>query len=327
MRKQYWIGMIALVACGTAFGASFDCAKASNQIEKTICADKQLSEIDETMATAYKKALSSASDAQATKASQRAWLINERNKCQDAACLLAAYKTRLAELSGGDSKAGGNEASIVGRIECGRQTCSIIAENGELLMFEVNASVGKRILQACKIDDICEVRGVVQNEDVLTSVSKVQKRKDSQQSAPQSQQESQGNGVVTPAVAKMSPEEEQEAALKKHWDDPLTIDYAQTVKGIGGAQRKERPAAGTVRKMALGQYLNWERSAKNEWQFKLWNAMGMQNKNAVYNQCLQEVTQQWVNAFGYRETALRSSIFINGSVDLDKALRIVCAPS
>jgi len=106
----------------------------------------------------------------------------------------------------------------------------------------------------------------------------------------------------------------------------LTIDYALITQGIGGTQKKDRPAAGTIRQITLAAYLNWERKASEEWKFALWNATGIANKNVVYNDCLQKVADQWVASFGYREMTLRSPEFVNGQVDLNKALRIVCSP-
>jgi uncharacterized protein len=98
VEKNIWVGMIALATSSLALGASFDCAKASTSIEKTICSDKQLSELDDSLAVAYKNAASS-SDSATVKARQRAWISDERNKCQDSSCLKAVYSKRLAELT------------------------------------------------------------------------------------------------------------------------------------------------------------------------------------------------------------------------------------
>ena len=49
--------LLVLFAPLASHAASFDCAKASAKVEKAICADKELSALDERMAAAYKKQL------------------------------------------------------------------------------------------------------------------------------------------------------------------------------------------------------------------------------------------------------------------------------
>jgi uncharacterized protein YecT (DUF1311 family) len=79
--------------------ASFDCAKASTFIEKAICSDTQLSELDDSLLQSYKKAMANTFDAESLKAQQKAWLMNVRNKCQDSTCLIHTYNERLAALN------------------------------------------------------------------------------------------------------------------------------------------------------------------------------------------------------------------------------------
>jgi uncharacterized protein len=87
---------LAALPCA-AIAAGFDCAKAATQTEKAICADQALSELDEKLAAAFRSALASASDKDAVKNAQKAWL-KRRNACADAACLRQAYDARLDEL-------------------------------------------------------------------------------------------------------------------------------------------------------------------------------------------------------------------------------------
>ena len=50
------IASVALVSAGPAFaqsGPSFDCAKAANDVERTICKDPELAKADREMAAAY----------------------------------------------------------------------------------------------------------------------------------------------------------------------------------------------------------------------------------------------------------------------------------
>lgn len=80
-----------------AIAASFTCEKTVTQIEKKICADPELSSLDEKLAVAYQKALGAATDKKSAQRRQRAWL-STRNTCQDQVCLVTAYETRLAQL-------------------------------------------------------------------------------------------------------------------------------------------------------------------------------------------------------------------------------------
>jgi len=87
------------VECGTANAASFDCAKAQNRIEKAICANAEVSDLDEYLGRYYGGARSALGDGAACLASdQKQWLAAVRNKCDDASCLKKAYLERLGEL-------------------------------------------------------------------------------------------------------------------------------------------------------------------------------------------------------------------------------------
>ncbi|MTV38044.1 hypothetical protein [Duganella radicis] len=118
----------------------------------------------------------------------------------------------------------------------------------------------------------------------------------------------------------------QQNFLAAHAADIVTLDYSMRSKSIGELATQTRPAKGTVRSLTLEKYLNWERTSAANWKSEIWNASGMRNKNAVYNRCLTEVTDEWTKSFGYRETTLRSSVFVDGQVNLSKALRIICSP-
>jgi uncharacterized protein len=87
-----------LAAAPLARAASFDCAKAKAAVEKMICSDAALSELDGRLASAYRRALGLASNPEPLKAGQRSWLTTERRKCADVACLKQAYQQRLTAL-------------------------------------------------------------------------------------------------------------------------------------------------------------------------------------------------------------------------------------
>lgn len=86
----------------STFAASFNCAKASTYVEKTVCEVPALSELDERLANAYKKAL--AISPNKAKTEQIAWL-KLRNECKDAKCIHTSYSGRISELEQGNQNA------------------------------------------------------------------------------------------------------------------------------------------------------------------------------------------------------------------------------
>lgn len=79
-------------------GPAFDCNKASTVVEKAICNNPQLSQLDLTLSGLYKAAITKDSG---IKAEQRKWL-KQRNKCNEnqlEACLEKSYAKRIKQLS------------------------------------------------------------------------------------------------------------------------------------------------------------------------------------------------------------------------------------
>lgn len=92
------IFMVAALLFATPnWAASFDCKKASTEIEKLICSDYPLSRLDSKLAVFYGKALEKVSDPDALKAEQLEWL-NQRSLCADVRCLMKRYDRRVDEL-------------------------------------------------------------------------------------------------------------------------------------------------------------------------------------------------------------------------------------
>lgn len=77
--------------------ASFDCAKASTAIEQMICADSELSRMDENLAEQFRAAKAAAPDSAAFKKETNVeW--RKRQRCADRDCLLAWYQRRSGQL-------------------------------------------------------------------------------------------------------------------------------------------------------------------------------------------------------------------------------------
>jgi uncharacterized protein len=107
--------VLLLMSLWTSAGiaASFDCSKARSNMEKAICGDKQLSHLDEELASVYKNARQKLSPAssQILVSSQRSWLRFNSTYCfidinagavsvpEATRCLIHAYKDRIKGLA------------------------------------------------------------------------------------------------------------------------------------------------------------------------------------------------------------------------------------
>lgn len=83
----------------TAFDASFKCSDASNTMERAICSDKELADLDKNLASQY-SAVRDAYPNEDIRSLQRDWLENTRDSCTDYDCLVKVYKERIDFLSG-----------------------------------------------------------------------------------------------------------------------------------------------------------------------------------------------------------------------------------
>lgn len=79
-------------------GPSFDCAKAGTPVERAICGDPKLAELDVAMANAYKVALSKSDNKPGLRTEQATWRDMVRNECTSFQCLTDVYQRRLAKL-------------------------------------------------------------------------------------------------------------------------------------------------------------------------------------------------------------------------------------
>lgn len=83
-----------------ATAPSFNCSKASNFVEKTICAEPLLGKLDNALSENYKYMLASNIGEGARgdlKVSQKKWLT-ERNACANSDCLVDKYRKRVNEV-------------------------------------------------------------------------------------------------------------------------------------------------------------------------------------------------------------------------------------
>lgn len=91
--------VVLLAGADPGHAASFDCAKAQSATEKMVCADAEVSTLDEHLAQYYAGARLALREGAACLADdQRQWLRTVRNACADAGCLKKAYVERLGTL-------------------------------------------------------------------------------------------------------------------------------------------------------------------------------------------------------------------------------------
>jgi uncharacterized protein len=95
--------LLGTTAIAQAASPSFDCAKATHEVEQMICKDAALAELDHTLNSLYHTVLkhTPASEQGALKTEQRGW-VKGRNDCWKASdvrgCIASEYQTRIAEL-------------------------------------------------------------------------------------------------------------------------------------------------------------------------------------------------------------------------------------
>lgn len=109
------VATVSMTCVGQSVAASFDCGKASTDTEKAICADPQLSKLDDVLAELYqmKRSINFSSEelsmmtdmfnfpgflSSQTRKEQVGWIENIQKKCYgDTNCLVHAYLNRIQE--------------------------------------------------------------------------------------------------------------------------------------------------------------------------------------------------------------------------------------
>ena len=102
MKFLMLVMMLSIIPTTSAMATSFDCSKTLTNIEKTICNNKELGELDSRMSRAY-FALTSKLDERHAKQilrHQKHWL-KARNTCghDDTKCLIKSYENRILYLN------------------------------------------------------------------------------------------------------------------------------------------------------------------------------------------------------------------------------------
>ncbi len=174
MRKLVCIFILSLCFTTNVFAASFDCKKARTDVEKTICADKKLSELDEKLDKMYKQAMSLTTqnkEQKELKKDQLAWL-KKRNAPDSKKMLDLIYDSRIEELF-----------SIIAPLEVERlykQALSIVPYKKELQKQQL---AWQKKLDATKSWGLAEVRyfdRIAELSSTISAFELAQKAKEQQ---------------------------------------------------------------------------------------------------------------------------------------------------
>lgn len=151
-----------IVSAPCTYGASFDCAKASSQVEKLICSNAELSKLDERLAVAYAQGNTKSKSKTEFKSSQQRWLVEKRNTCADTPCIKNTYEARLLEIEQGilattispthDSVTGAWSSNIPGEL---LKTIQV----GSNVRFELDLSSGAPAYNVGYIEGEFELHG------------------------------------------------------------------------------------------------------------------------------------------------------------------------
>lgn len=126
------------VFSGFVRAASFDCSiDTLTKVERVICSDQELSQLDDQIAVAYHAAMANAGNKTMLRNRQRGWL-RQRNQCKDIPCLKDIYMRRLAELSEGAAVFRPSGAKDASQATAGAVTKEVIERSN----FEYATKVG-----------------------------------------------------------------------------------------------------------------------------------------------------------------------------------------
>jgi uncharacterized protein len=93
-------GLCIAVALGVSVPAlaAVDCSRAKTNSEKLLCSNSRLAAADQRMASAFRDAIKRGIQPEVLMDSQRSWIHDVRDVCNDVECMLKAYDERTLEL-------------------------------------------------------------------------------------------------------------------------------------------------------------------------------------------------------------------------------------
>ncbi len=109
----------------SAQASSFDCAKAQGRVERRICTDVELSQLDDELATAYAASVQDGKDIDGIWKDQLRWM-HRRNACTTTECVRTAYLERIQLLSVLRDKKGIRHGRWAYRLGEDKQICNAL---------------------------------------------------------------------------------------------------------------------------------------------------------------------------------------------------------
>src|SRR3990167_2990816 len=94
IRDKGFLLWVALFVCSSASSASFDCSKASTEVERNICGTPSLSTLDEQLSATFKPL----KNKRTFQVIESEWLETQRNTCESTECLEDAYDKQVSFL-------------------------------------------------------------------------------------------------------------------------------------------------------------------------------------------------------------------------------------
>ncbi|MEO8157340.1 MAG: lysozyme inhibitor LprI family protein [Betaproteobacteria bacterium] len=89
---------VLVLALPVVAPAALDCSRAKTNAEKLLCSNPRLAEADERLAFAFRGAVRRGADPEQLMQTQRAWIRDVRDVCNEAECMLRAYEVRISDL-------------------------------------------------------------------------------------------------------------------------------------------------------------------------------------------------------------------------------------
>jgi len=90
--------MLSLLVSATQAWPAMDCSNPRSNAQKMLCSNSRLMRADEQLALAYRDAMRRGANPQELIESQRAWIRDARDVCNDTECMLRAYQDRIGDL-------------------------------------------------------------------------------------------------------------------------------------------------------------------------------------------------------------------------------------
>ena len=95
---MFRVASLLLLLVAMQADAAIDCSRARSNPEKMLCSNPRLMQADEQLALAWKSAIRRGIDPKDLVESQKIWIREVRDACNDVECMLRAYHDRTAEI-------------------------------------------------------------------------------------------------------------------------------------------------------------------------------------------------------------------------------------